>query len=95
MHGYPRQGRGRELKKAIEGYWKGAVTAEVLLATAADLRRGNWQQLADSGIEEVPTGDFSLYDHVLDTTVAVGAIPARHRDAPSRRPPNCASPAPT
>ncbi|MFF2147612.1 5-methyltetrahydropteroyltriglutamate--homocysteine S-methyltransferase [Kitasatospora sp. NPDC058190] len=81
VHGYPRQGRGRELKKAIEGYWKGAVTAEVLLATAADLRRGNWQQLADSGIEEVPTGDFSLYDHVLDTTVAVGAIPARHRAA--------------
>ncbi|MFE3876769.1 5-methyltetrahydropteroyltriglutamate--homocysteine S-methyltransferase [Kitasatospora sp. NPDC059146] len=80
-HGYPRQGRGRELKKAIEGYWKGAVTAEVLLATAADLRRGNWQQLADSGIEEVPTGDFSLYDHVLDTTVAVGAIPPRHRAA--------------
>ncbi|MFD8088120.1 5-methyltetrahydropteroyltriglutamate--homocysteine S-methyltransferase [Kitasatospora sp. NPDC059722] len=80
-YGYPRQGRGRELKKAIEGYWKGAVTAETLLATAADLRRGNWQQLADSGIEEIPTGDFSLYDHVLDTTVAVGAIPSRHRDA--------------
>ncbi|MGW7443463.1 5-methyltetrahydropteroyltriglutamate--homocysteine S-methyltransferase [Kitasatospora sp. NPDC054795] len=80
-HGYPRQGRGRELKKAIEGYWKGTVTAGALLATAADLRRGNWQQLADSGIEEVPTGDFSLYDHVLDTTVAVGAIPPRHREA--------------
>ncbi|MFJ4094354.1 5-methyltetrahydropteroyltriglutamate--homocysteine S-methyltransferase [Kitasatospora sp. NPDC089913] len=80
-YGYPRQGRGRELKKAIEGYWKGTVTAQALLATAADLRRGNWQQLADSGVEEVPTGDFSLYDHVLDTTVAVGAIPARHRAA--------------
>ncbi|SOB79689.1 5-methyltetrahydropteroyltriglutamate--homocysteine S-methyltransferase [Streptomyces sp. 1331.2] len=80
-YGYPRQGRNRELKKAIEGYWKGTVTAGALLATAADLRRTNWQQLADSGIEEVPTGDFSLYDHVLDTTVAVGAIPARHREA--------------
>ncbi|MFE7528859.1 5-methyltetrahydropteroyltriglutamate--homocysteine S-methyltransferase [Kitasatospora sp. NPDC057542] len=81
VYGYPRQGRGRELKKAVEGYWKGTVTADALLATAADLRRGNWQQLADSGIEEVPTGDFSLYDHVLDTTVAVGAIPPRHREA--------------
>ncbi|KJS63296.1 5-methyltetrahydropteroyltriglutamate--homocysteine S-methyltransferase [Streptomyces rubellomurinus] len=80
-YGYPRQGRGRELKKAIEGYWKGAVTAEALLAAAADLRRENWQQLVDAGIEEVPTGDFSLYDHVLDTTVAVGAIPPRHRAA--------------
>ncbi|WP_316519733.1 5-methyltetrahydropteroyltriglutamate--homocysteine S-methyltransferase [Kitasatospora brasiliensis] len=81
VHGYPRQGRNRELKKAIEGYWKGAVTAEDLLATAADLRRANWQQLAGAGIEEVPTGDFSLYDHVLDTSVAVGAIPPRHRAA--------------
>ncbi|MEU1285054.1 5-methyltetrahydropteroyltriglutamate--homocysteine S-methyltransferase [Kitasatospora sp. NPDC005856] len=81
VYGYPRQGRGRELKKAIEGYWKGTVTAEALLATAAGLRRGNWQQLADSGIEEVPTGDFSLYDHMLDTTLAVGAVPARHRAA--------------
>lgn len=80
-YGYPRQGRGRELKKAVEGYWKGTVTAGALLATAAELRRGNWRQLADSGVEEVPTGDFSLYDHVLDTTVAVGAIPPRHRAA--------------
>ncbi|MER5863474.1 5-methyltetrahydropteroyltriglutamate--homocysteine S-methyltransferase [Kitasatospora sp. NPDC002040] len=81
VHGYPRQGRNRELKKAIEGYWKGTVTAEALLTAAAGLRRENWQQLTEAGLHEVPTGDFSLYDHVLDTTVAVGAIPARHRAA--------------
>jgi 5-methyltetrahydropteroyltriglutamate--homocysteine methyltransferase len=81
VHGYPRQGRNRELKKAIEGYWKGTVTADALQATAAQLRRERWQQLADAGIDEVPTGDFSLYDHVLDTTVALGAIPPRHRAA--------------
>ncbi|MFJ7905416.1 5-methyltetrahydropteroyltriglutamate--homocysteine S-methyltransferase [Kitasatospora sp. NPDC096204] len=80
-YGYPRQGRNRELKKAIEGYWKGAVTAEALLSTAADLRRTNWAQLAGAGIGEVPTGDFSFYDHVLDASVAVGAIPPRHREA--------------
>ncbi|AUG75493.1 5-methyltetrahydropteroyltriglutamate--homocysteine methyltransferase [Kitasatospora sp. MMS16-BH015] len=80
-HGYPRQGRHRELKRAIEGYWKGAVTAEALLATAAELRRENWRQLAEAGLDELPTGDFSLYDHMLDTTVAVGAIPPRHRAA--------------
>ncbi len=39
--GYPRQGQNRELKKAIEGYWKGLVTAEALRATATDLRRTN------------------------------------------------------
>ncbi|KAB1146693.1 5-methyltetrahydropteroyltriglutamate--homocysteine S-methyltransferase [Streptomyces luteolifulvus] len=81
VYGYPRQGQGRELKKAIEGYWKGRVTADALRATAAGLRRTAWRQLADAGVDEVPTGDFSYYDHVLDTTVMVGAIPARHRDA--------------
>ncbi|MGW4892780.1 5-methyltetrahydropteroyltriglutamate--homocysteine S-methyltransferase [Kitasatospora sp. NPDC004240] len=81
VHGYPRQGRGRELKKAVEGYWKGTVTAAALRTTSATLRRDNWRQLADAGVQEVTTGDFSLYDHVLDTTVALGAIPARHRAA--------------
>ncbi|WP_432087182.1 5-methyltetrahydropteroyltriglutamate--homocysteine S-methyltransferase [Streptomyces sp. bgisy095] len=81
VYGYPRQGRDRELKKAIEGYWKGRVTADALRSTAAELRRTNWRQLAEGGVHEVPTGDFSYYDHVLDTTVMVGAIPARHREA--------------
>ncbi|PSJ26886.1 5-methyltetrahydropteroyltriglutamate--homocysteine S-methyltransferase [Streptosporangium nondiastaticum] len=81
VHGYPRQGQGRELKKAIEGYWKGRVTAGALRDTAAALRRTNWQQLAGAGVHEVPTGDFSFYDHVLDTSVMVGAIPERHRGA--------------
>ncbi|MFJ1730287.1 5-methyltetrahydropteroyltriglutamate--homocysteine S-methyltransferase [Streptomyces sp. NPDC088254] len=81
VYGYPRQGQHRELKKAIEGYWNGRVNVGALHATAADLRRANWRQLAEAGIDEVPTGDFSYYDHVLDTTVMVGAIPARHRDA--------------
>ncbi|GAB2874272.1 5-methyltetrahydropteroyltriglutamate--homocysteine S-methyltransferase [Streptomyces mayteni] len=81
VYGYPRQGQGRELKKAIEGYWQGRVTADALLATAAELRRANWRQLAEAGVDEVPTGDFSFYDHVLDTSVMVGAIPDRHREA--------------
>ncbi|WP_431773665.1 5-methyltetrahydropteroyltriglutamate--homocysteine S-methyltransferase [Streptomyces cucumeris] len=81
VYGYPRQGRNRELKKAIEGYWKGRITADALRDTAAELRRTNWRQLTGAGVHEVPTGDFSYYDHVLDTTVMVGAIPDRHRDA--------------
>ncbi|MBL1097533.1 5-methyltetrahydropteroyltriglutamate--homocysteine S-methyltransferase [Streptomyces coffeae] len=79
VYGYPRQGANRELKKAVEGYWKGRVTAEELHRTAAGLRRANWRRLADDGVREVPTGDFSLYDHVLDTSVMVGAVPERHR----------------
>ncbi|NGO78456.1 5-methyltetrahydropteroyltriglutamate--homocysteine S-methyltransferase [Streptomyces sp. YC504] len=81
VYGYPRQGPNRELKKAIEGYWKGRVSAASLQRTAQNLRRSNWQQLAAAGIHEVPTGDFSFYDHVLDTSVTVGAIPDRHRAA--------------
>ncbi|WP_406250291.1 5-methyltetrahydropteroyltriglutamate--homocysteine S-methyltransferase [Streptomyces cyaneofuscatus] len=81
MYGYPRQGQNRELKKAIEGYWKGRVDADTLRRTAAELRRGTWQQLAEAGVHEVPTGDFSYYDHVLDTSVMVGAVPERHREA--------------
>ncbi|GHE05082.1 5-methyltetrahydropteroyltriglutamate--homocysteine S-methyltransferase [Streptomyces alanosinicus] len=81
VYGYPRQGPDRELKKAVEGYWKGRVSADALRATAAGLRRTTWQQLADAGLDEVPTGDFSYYDHVLDTTVMLGAIPTRHREA--------------
>ncbi|WP_203586437.1 hypothetical protein [Actinospica acidiphila] len=81
VYGCPRQGQSRKLKKAIEGCWKGRITADALHATAAELRRTNWQQLGEAGIDEVPTGDFSYYDHVLDTTVMVGAVPARHREA--------------
>ncbi|CAM5645292.1 5-methyltetrahydropteroyltriglutamate--homocysteine methyltransferase [Streptomyces tanashiensis] len=81
VYGYPRQGQNRELKKAVEGYWKGRVTADALRETAAGLRRSHWRQLADAGIHEVPTGDFSYYDHVLDTSVMVGTVPARHREA--------------
>ncbi|MFI6904866.1 5-methyltetrahydropteroyltriglutamate--homocysteine S-methyltransferase, partial [Nonomuraea sp. NPDC050394] len=81
VYGYPRQGPGRELKKAVEGYWAGKISATELEAAAAGLRRAAWRELTDAGLGEVPSGDFSLYDHVLDTTVMVGAIPERHRVA--------------
>ncbi|MFE5941822.1 5-methyltetrahydropteroyltriglutamate--homocysteine S-methyltransferase [Streptomyces sp. NPDC056480] len=81
VYGYPRQGENRELKKAVEGYWKGRVDAGALRETAAELRRSNWRQLTEAGLHEVPTGDFSYYDHVLDTSVMVGAVPDRHRAA--------------
>ncbi|MET7638440.1 5-methyltetrahydropteroyltriglutamate--homocysteine S-methyltransferase [Streptomyces sp. NPDC005438] len=81
VYGYPRQGPNRELKKAIEGYWKGRVTADSLKETATELRLAKLRQLAEAGVHEVPTGDFSYYDHVLDTSVMVGAVPSRHRAA--------------
>jgi 5-methyltetrahydropteroyltriglutamate--homocysteine methyltransferase len=79
VYGYPRQGPHRELKRAVEGYWQGVVTAPELHRTAAELRADSWQQLVADGIDEVPTGDFSYYDHLLDTTVMLGATPRRYR----------------
>ncbi|AUY53989.1 5-methyltetrahydropteroyltriglutamate--homocysteine S-methyltransferase [Streptomyces sp. CB01881] len=81
MHGYPRQGPGRELKRAVEQHWAGRTGATELLATAAGLRRQVWRTLAAAGLDEVPGNHFSLYDHVLDAAWMVGAIPPRHAAA--------------
>ena len=77
--GFPRIGSKRELKHAVEGFWQGETGEEELLAVARQLRRRHWELQRDAGIEHIPSGDFSLYDHVLDTAVMVGAIPERFR----------------
>ncbi len=76
--GVPRIGRRRELKFALEAYWSGKSSETELLTLASALRAANWEQQWDMGITKIPSNDFSLYDHVLDTTVMVGAIPARY-----------------
>ena len=75
--GYPRIGGQRELKKATEAYWSGRDTAAGLEETAAALRRQAWETLRDAGLSAIPSNTFSLYDHVLDAAVLVGAIPER------------------
>jgi 5-methyltetrahydropteroyltriglutamate--homocysteine methyltransferase len=74
--GFPRIGPKRELKTALERYWSGQSDQSALLAVAADLRAKTWARQAALGADHVPSGDFSLYDQVLDTSVLVGAIPA-------------------
>ncbi|HWW25105.1 MAG TPA: 5-methyltetrahydropteroyltriglutamate--homocysteine S-methyltransferase, partial [Caulobacter sp.] len=74
--GFPRIGPRRELKFALENHWAGKSDAQALLATAATLRAEAWIRQAALGVTHVPSNDFSLYDHVLDTSVMVGAIPA-------------------
>ncbi|CUQ65321.1 5-methyltetrahydropteroyltriglutamate--homocysteine S-methyltransferase [Candidatus Nitrospira inopinata] len=78
--GYPRIGASRELKKALESFWSGRLTTKELHRTAAELRRRHWSVMKEAGIDLIPIGDFSLYDHVLDTAVAVGAVPSRYRE---------------
>jgi 5-methyltetrahydropteroyltriglutamate--homocysteine methyltransferase len=75
--GFPRIGARRELKRAVEEYWKGNLDPEELQATAARLRQAHWRLQQSLGIEHVPSSDFSLYDHVLDTAVMLGAVPKR------------------
>ena len=76
--GFPRIGRQRELKRALESHWSGKSSAEALLATAKELRAEHWRLQRAAGIEHVPSNDFALYDQVLDTIQLVGAIPPRY-----------------
>jgi len=81
VYGYPRQGPHRQLKKAVESYWAGRSNAEALMTTAGELRRQRLSVLVDAGLGEIPSNEFSLYDHMLDTAWMLGAIPQRHLDA--------------
>lgn len=74
--GFPRIGPRRELKTALERYWSGKSDRAALLATAAELRAKTWARQVALGVDHVPSNDFSFYDHVLDTSAMVGAIPA-------------------
>jgi 5-methyltetrahydropteroyltriglutamate--homocysteine methyltransferase len=74
--GFPRIGPKRELKTALENHWTGKIDAKALLAAARDLRAQTWRRQRDLGADVIPSNDFSLYDHVLDTTAMVGAVPS-------------------
>lgn len=75
--GFPRMGANRELKWALEQFWRGEIGETELAATADGLRDRHWAIQADAGLDLVPVGDFSLYDHVLDTVAMLGAVPPR------------------
>lgn len=76
--GFPRIGLDRELKKATEAFWKGEQSEEELFATGRELRLRHWSIQRKRGVDLVPVGDFSLYDHMLDTTALLGAVPERY-----------------
>jgi 5-methyltetrahydropteroyltriglutamate--homocysteine methyltransferase len=75
--GWPRIGPRRELKRAEESFWAGKSGADDLRSVAEGLRRDSWTGLRDAGLGQVPGNTFSYYDHVLDTALAVGAVPER------------------
>ncbi len=77
--GYPRIGRRRELKKAVEAYWAGTIDAAALEAAAKEIQLGTAKRLQDLGLSEAAAvpGTFSYYDQVLDAAAHLGAVPAR------------------
>jgi len=81
--GYPRIGRRRELKKAVEAFWAGRSDLAQLEQTAAQLRSATRERLASLGLGRTDSAipeSFSYYDQVLDAAITVGAIPTRFED---------------
>ena len=76
--GYPRIGNGRELKKACESYWSGTISYDQLILTGSQIRTKNLELQKRAGLDLIPSNDFSFYDHVLDASMMVGAIPERY-----------------
>ena len=75
--GFPRIGADRELKKALESYWKGDLDQDALQSVGRQLRATHWQLQKDAGIDLLPVGDFAWYDQVLTHSLAFGVIPER------------------
>ncbi|MEZ5814816.1 MAG: 5-methyltetrahydropteroyltriglutamate--homocysteine S-methyltransferase [Alphaproteobacteria bacterium] len=77
--GFPRIGPMRELKKAVEAYWKEKSSKEALLSVGKELRAQNWKLQKSAGLDHIPSNDFSFYDQILDLTATLGLIPARYK----------------
>jgi 5-methyltetrahydropteroyltriglutamate--homocysteine methyltransferase len=77
--GYPRIGKHRELKKALEAFWSGKIGEDDLQTTAEEVRRVGWEAQAGAGLDLMPVNDFSLYDQMLDMTALLGNVPDRYR----------------
>ncbi|RQM84273.1 5-methyltetrahydropteroyltriglutamate--homocysteine S-methyltransferase [Staphylococcus xylosus] len=75
--GFPRLGRKREWKKAIEGYWSNKYDLETLHQQLTDLHKENLLLQKNYNLSSIPVGDFSLYDHILDTSLLFNIIPER------------------
>jgi 5-methyltetrahydropteroyltriglutamate--homocysteine methyltransferase len=73
--GFPRIGAKRELKFALESYWKGESSRVALKCLGAELRKRHWDNQA--GLDLVPVGDFAFYDQVLDMSFTLGNLPER------------------
>ncbi|RQO33393.1 5-methyltetrahydropteroyltriglutamate--homocysteine S-methyltransferase [Herminiimonas sp. KBW02] len=82
--GFPRIGAQRELKFAVESYWRGDIGLGALQETGKILRQRHWAVQADAGLDVVSVGDFAWYDQVLNTLALLGAVPTRFKFDPKK-----------
>ncbi|TMW60305.1 hypothetical protein Poli38472_000347 [Pythium oligandrum] len=80
--GFPRMGPNRELKFALEKFWRNKLSEEELYKVAHSVEEANWRVQLDNGVSRVGVGMFSLYDHVLDWTYYLGLAPERFQKLP-------------
>lgn len=76
--GHPRIGAQRQLKKAQEAYWRKKISVEALQIEAKTLREEKLKGYKSLGFTEVTIGDFSFYDHILDTTFLLSCLPKKY-----------------
>ncbi|KAH8831585.1 cobalamin-independent methionine synthase [Flagelloscypha sp. PMI_526] len=77
--GFPRIGANREIKKAVEAYWAGKISADDLTKTASEIKKVSWESVKAAGVDYIPSGEFSFYDHVLDHSASFNVIPKRYQ----------------
>lgn len=75
--GFPRIGSHRQAKKAVEAYWREEISQTELEKIGYQIQEYNWKIQADAGLDYITVGDFSWYDHVLDTSAMLGVVPER------------------
>lgn len=73
--GFPRIGEQRELKYTTEKYFRHEMNAEELEAFGKSLRQKHWNLIKDSGVDTIPSNDFSFYDTTLDTAFLLNLVP--------------------
>ncbi|MBR9647996.1 5-methyltetrahydropteroyltriglutamate--homocysteine S-methyltransferase [Clostridium tyrobutyricum] len=78
--GYPRIGVNRELKFAVESYFKGNIDSNELFSTGKKLRDEYWSKQKESGLDIIPSNDFSYYDNMLDMAFLLNIIPQKYKD---------------
>ncbi len=78
--GFPRVGKLRELKFVTEKYFRDEVSEQELKEEGRKLREEHWTLQKESGLDYIPSNEFSYYDGVLDAAVLFNIIPNRYQE---------------